>query len=63
MTPEIRIVINPKTGVVEKVQLVASDSKSQSMGFKAYQALAEEINHFSERAMKLLRLERAIGRL
>lgn len=63
MTPELKIVINPQTGVLKAVQLVAPDIQSQSLGFKAYQALAEEINRFSERATKLLRLERALGRL
>lgn len=63
MTSELRIVINPKTGNVEKIQLQAPDAESQSEGFKAYQVLAEEINRFAEKASKLIRLERAIGRL
>ena len=63
MRRELKIVINPMTGIVEKVQLVAPDAKSQSEGFKVYQALAEEINQFSEKAIKRLRLEKAIGRL
>lgn len=60
---QMKIVINIPTGVLEAVQLVASDTKSQSMGFKAYQALVEEINSFSKKAAKRLRLERALGRL
>lgn len=63
MTPEMRIVINPKTGIVEKIQLIAPDAESQSMGFKTYQVLADEINNFSKKAKKVLRLERALGRL
>lgn len=63
MNSELRIVINPATGVVEKVQCLAPDAESQSVGLKAYQALSEEIHRFSERAAKLLRLERALGRL
>ena len=63
MTSELRIVIDPKTGAIEKIQLQAPDAKSQFEGFKAYQVLAEEINCFSEKAAKLLRLERALGRL
>ena len=60
---ELRIVINPKTGTVEKIQLVAPDAKTQSLGFKAYQALADEIDRFAERASKVIRLERAIGKI
>jgi len=63
MTSELRIVINPKTGNVKSIQLVAPDAKSQLEGFNAYQALAEEINRFAEKTSKLIRLERAIGRL
>lgn len=63
MTSEMRIVINPKTGTVEKVQCLAPDAKSQSEVFNTYQALVDEINRFSKRATKLLRLERALGRL
>jgi len=63
MTSELRIVINPKTGSVEQIQLVAPDAESQSLGFKAYQVLAEEINRFAEKASKLIRLERACGTL
>lgn len=61
MTSELRIVINPRTGSIEKIQLVAPDAGSQTLGFKAYQALSEEINRFAEKASKLIRLERAIG--
>lgn len=60
---ELRLIIDPKTGNLKTVQLVAPDIESQSEGFKAYQALANEINRFSERATKLLRLERALGRI
>ena len=60
---ELRIVVSPKTGIVEKVQVLAPDAKSQSETFKTYQVLAVEINRFSERATKLVRWERAIGRL
>jgi hypothetical protein len=59
----MRIVIDIPTGILEAIQLVAPDAKSQSMGFKAYQVLAEEINSFSKKAAKLLRLERALGRI
>jgi len=60
---ELKIVINPQTGGIKTIQLVAPDAKSQSEGFKAYQALSEEINHFAEKASKLIRLERVMGRL
>ncbi len=60
---QMKIVINIPTGILEAVQLVAPDTKSQSMGFKAYQVLADEINNFSKKAKKVLRLERALGRL
>ncbi len=63
MTPEMRIVLNPKTGTVEKVQCLAPDARSQSEVFYTYQVLVDEINRFSERATKLLRLEKAFGRL
>jgi len=61
MTSELRIVINPRTGGIKTIQLVAPDAKSQSEGFAAYQALADEINRFAEKASKLIRLKRAIG--
>ena len=60
---ELRIVINPRTGVVEKIQFLAPDAKSQSEVFKTYQVLEEEIRNFAERATKVVRLERAVGRL
>lgn len=60
---QMRIVIDVPSGVLQAVQLVASDTKGQSMGFKAYQALADEINSFSKKATKLLRLEKTLGRL
>ena len=63
MTSELRIVVDPKTGAIERIQLQAPDAKSQAEGFKAYQVLAEEINRFAEKAAKLIRLERALGRL
>jgi hypothetical protein len=63
MTSELRIIIDLKTGNLRSLQLVASDACSQSEGFKAYQALAEEINHFAQQASKLIRLQRAIGKL
>lgn len=62
MTPEIRIIIDPQACTVRPVQFVAPDPKDQPVNFRAYQVLAEEINRFSERATKLLRLERAMGK-
>ncbi len=59
---QMRIVINVPSGVLEAVQIVAPDVKNQTLGFKAYQVLSEEINQFSKKAAKLLRLERALGR-
>lgn len=61
MHPALRIVLNPKTGIVEKVQVLAPNAKLQSEVFKTYQVLEDEICRFSERASKLVRLERAIG--
>lgn len=63
MTPEIRIIIDPQACTVKPVQFVAPDAKSQPVNFKAYQAIAEEVERFSERVTKLLRLERACGEL
>jgi len=60
---ELRIVLNPRIGNVEKVQVLAPDAKRQSEVFKTYQALEDEICRFSERATKLVRMEKAIGRL
>lgn len=59
----IKVVINPATGKLEKVELVTSDKETQSQAFKAYQALSDEIQHFSQRSEKIIRLERALGRL
>lgn len=63
MEPEIKIVINPQTGAVKKIQLIADDAQSQEKGFRAYQALSEEIRQFGKTARKIVSLERAIGRL
>jgi hypothetical protein len=60
---EIRIIIDPQACTIKPIQFVAPDAKSQPVNFKAYQVLAEEINHFSERATKILRLERALGKM
>jgi hypothetical protein len=59
----IKIVINPATGRIEKVEFPPSDKETQSQAFSAYQALSEEIRRFSVRSAKIIRLERALGRI
>ena len=62
-TPEIKLIINPQLGNVESIQLLASDKESRAKGFKIIQTLDDEIFRFSERATKLVRLEKAMDRL
>jgi hypothetical protein len=63
MASEIRLVINPATGNLSKVELLVPDIEKQSQAFKAYQALSDEIQAFSKKATKIIQLERAMGRL
>lgn len=59
----IKIVIDHVTGRIEKVEFPPSDKNTQSQAFKAYQALSDEIQAFSKKAAKIIRLERALGLL
>lgn len=62
MTSELRIIINPAIGVVEKVQLFAPDEDSQAAGIKAYQMLSDEIRAFSKRVSRRLEKKSASSR-
>ncbi len=57
MTSELRIIINPTIGTVEKIQVLAPDKESQSAGIKTYQALSNEIREFSKQVSKILKRE------
>ena len=59
----IKIVIDPATGNFSNIEIVTPDKESESQAFKAYQALRDEIRQFSKRTAKIIRLERALGRL
>lgn len=59
----IKVVINHVTGRVEKIELPPSDKDSQSQAFEAYKAIDEEIEKFSKQVSKIIRLERALGRI
>ena len=59
----IKIVIDPATGNFCKVEIETPDQESESQAFKAYQALRNEIQQFTKRTTKIIRLERALGRL
>ena len=59
----IKIVINPATGRLEKVELVTPDKEAQSQAFFVYQALRDEIHQFTQRTSKIVRLARALGKL
>lgn len=53
---EIVLRLNPDTGIVEKIQVVASDEKSQLEGLKRLQLYLWDINQFSRRTAKCARL-------
>ena len=57
----IKIVINPATGKLEKVELVAPDKASELHAFSVYQALRSEIRNFAKSTAKAVRLKRAVG--
>ena len=57
----IKIVINPVTGGLEKVELVTSDKNRESHTFAVYHALRGEIRNFAKATSKAVRLKRAVG--
>lgn len=63
MTSEIRIILNPDNGNVESVQLLAPNKESRLRLFKIFQVLEDEISRFSERAMRLVHVEKVLGEL
>ena len=63
MTSEIRIIINPETGDVSRVQISAPDKDKESQAYNAYQVIREEILNFSEQTTKLIRLQQGLSLL
>lgn len=59
----IKIVIDHATGMVKKVEFPPSDKNTQSQAFKAYQALADEIQKFSQKSVQIIRISRILGML
>lgn len=49
MIPAIKIVIDPVTGTLDKIELVAPDKKSRSQAFFAYQVIEDEVKRFAEK--------------
>lgn len=59
--PEIRLILNPDVGGIEKVQVHADNEDDQMRTFKWLQTLMREINRFSQRIANKNYLEKVIG--
>ena len=53
---EIVLRMNPETGAIEKVQLIADDEKSQMNGVKRLQLYLRDINQLSKKTSESARI-------
>ena len=53
---EILLRLNPETGNIEKIQLIADDEESQLNGIKRLQLYLKDINQFSRNTAESARL-------
>ena len=53
---EIVLRMNPETGALEKVQLIADDEKSQMDGIKRLQLYLRDINQLSKKTSQSARI-------
>lgn len=58
---EIVLRMNPETGAIEKVQLIADDEKSQMDGVKRLQLYLRDINQLSKKTSQSARFFNLFG--